>query len=54
MYDIKIMYECAIELMKIDVEKSGYVKQFEDLYNKYGVDIVNSVREDFRGCKLGI
>lgn len=54
MYDIKKAYECAIELMHIDVTKNGYVKQFEELYNKYGVDLVNSVREDFRGCKLGI
>lgn len=54
MDNIKTMYECAIELMKIDVTKSGYVKQFEDLYSKYGVDIVNSVRSDFRGSRLGI
>lgn len=47
MENIKKMYECAIELSKIDVTKRGYIKQFEDLYNKYGVDIVNSVREDF-------
>lgn len=54
MNNIEKLYQCAIELMKIDATKSGYTEQFKRLYNKYGVDIVNSVREDFRGCKLGI
>jgi len=54
MNEIEKMYICAMELMKIDVTKTGYTEQFKKLYDKYGVDMVNSVREDFRGCKFGI
>jgi len=54
MRDINKSYECAVELMKIDVTKEGYTKQFKELYNKYGIDLVNAVRSDFRGCKLGV
>lgn len=38
--------ECIVELEKIDISKKGYTKQFQDLYSKYGVDVVNAAREN--------